>query len=404
MNRTILFSLTMLFLAACFTGSVASPPIEQPSAPIEVTLSIFADLATATPPSPTAPPGILLQAATVPPERIFIATPTFAPDPERLGPQFPPNINPLTGLPVEDPAVLERRPIIAKISNAPPLVRPQSGIGAADHVFEHYTEGGLTRFSAVFLSQAPLRVGSIRSARLIDHQLMTMYGALLIFSGTSIGVGEILRSSDYYDRAYQGTLYGLPYYWRDEDIEVPHNMFANAAAIWERAARDGHQQRQPLEGLTFTVAPPANMTGPANEIDLRYRATRVRWRFDPEAGLYLRSADGLGHYDFNTMTQISAANVVVLYADHYFTDIIESQWQNSISFSIEIALWGEGDAEVFRDGRAYRAQWRRYQPDDLITLYDLEGQPLPLKPGSTWFQVFPLPEQQNPIEEWLTVS
>jgi hypothetical protein len=93
-----------------------------------------------------------------------------------------PNLNALTGLTVPDASVLERRPLVVKISNAPALVRPQAGISAADIVYEHYTEGGLTRFSAVFYSQAPQRVGSIRSARLIDNQLVPMYNGLLAFS------------------------------------------------------------------------------------------------------------------------------------------------------------------------------------------------------------------------------
>src|SRR5690606_7442224 len=105
-----------------------------------------------------------------------------------LGPvNFPPDVNPLTGLSVDDPAVLQRRPVLVKISNAPPLVRPQHGIGQADLVFEHYAEGGLTRFSAIFYSQLPRQAGSIRSARLIDYELVEMYKALLAYSGASNG-------------------------------------------------------------------------------------------------------------------------------------------------------------------------------------------------------------------------
>src|SRR5690554_6309566 len=59
----------------------------------------------------------------------------------RYGPAY----NPLTGLEVDDPALLQRRPLAAKISNAPEIVRPQAGISQADMVFEHYTEGSLTR-------------------------------------------------------------------------------------------------------------------------------------------------------------------------------------------------------------------------------------------------------------------
>ena len=73
---------------------------------------------------------------------------TTVENPAAIGPDhFAAGINPLTGQPVADPASLNRRPLLVKISNAPPLVRPQAGIGAADLVFEHYAEGGLTRFS-----------------------------------------------------------------------------------------------------------------------------------------------------------------------------------------------------------------------------------------------------------------
>src|SRR5574341_1606427 len=90
--------------------------------------------------------------------------PTIVTVPGAIGPDnFPTDVNPLTGLPVDNPAVLNRRPMVVKISNAPPLVRPQAGIGEADLVYEHYAEGGLTRFSAIFYSHAPERVGSIRS-------------------------------------------------------------------------------------------------------------------------------------------------------------------------------------------------------------------------------------------------
>ncbi|MBZ0307222.1 MAG: DUF3048 domain-containing protein, partial [Anaerolineae bacterium] len=118
--------------------------------------------------------------------------------PGAIGPDhFAADVNPLTGLVVEDPTVLERRPLVVKISNAPPLVRPQAGIGEADLVFEHYAEGGVTRFSAIFYTHTPTRVGSIRSARLIDYELVPMYQGMLAFSGASLGVDKRIYGSEY---------------------------------------------------------------------------------------------------------------------------------------------------------------------------------------------------------------
>jgi hypothetical protein len=344
-----------------------------------------------------------------------------------IGPfEFPDIVNPLTGLPVDDPAILNRFPIVTKISNAPPLVRPQSGIGEADIVFEHYAEGGLTRFSAIFYGNAPTRVGSIRSARLIDHELTPMFDGMLAFSGASIGVEKYIYGSDdvnarmpgsevvaparyippseYAERAYKGVLYGRPYYWRDESIPVPHNMFVNIAALWELAASQGFARRPRLQGLAFHPDPPPDNSGTADMIDLRYRATRVRWEYNPETGLYYRFADGIGHFDANTQQQITAANVVILYAEHTDTEIIESQWQGSISYSVQIAVWGENDVILFRDGLRYDGRWVRTVREDIIALRTYDGEILYLKPGNTWFQIVREPEQQNPAEEWLNVE
>jgi hypothetical protein len=326
-------------------------------------------------------------------------------NPNAIGPNgFPLGINPLTGQVVADPANLNRRPLVVKISNAPPLVRPQAGIGAADLVFEHYAEGGLTRFSAVFYGDAPDRVGSIRSARLIDYELVPMVKGLLAFSGASIGVEDLLNTSDFSDRLYKGVLYGLPYYWRDEEIEVPHNMFMNPNALWELAAEEGLNQRPDLNGMAFLEAAPPGQTGDVTDIDIRYRATRVLWKYDVALGRYKRFADGEPHFDINTDTQITASNVVVIYADHTFTDIVESEFQGSKSYSIEIKLWFEGEATLFRDGKRYDGHWVRPTREDLISLRTDDGQMLYLKPGKTWFQVVRPPDQQNPDEEWVRVE
>jgi hypothetical protein len=309
-------------------------------------------------------------------------------------------INPLTGLSVEA-AVLARRPVVVKISNAPALVRPQAGISAADLVYEHYVEGGLTRFSAVFYSQAPQRVGSIRSARLIDNQLVPMYDALLAFSGASIGVEQILYGSDYAARTYKGVLYGRPYYWRDESIATPHNMFLNLAALWSLAAQEGMNSAPNLSGMTFDAQVPAGSAGAVSSIDVRYVSTRAQWQYDAASATYLRFSDGAAHTDANTSALVSAANVIVIYAQHSDTDIVESVFNDVTSYSIDINLMGAGDALLFRDGQRYECRWQRPTRDTRLTLVTLDGQPLALRPGNTWFQMVRLAEQMNPDNEWV---
>lgn len=313
-----------------------------------------------------------------------------------------PGVNPLTGLPFADAAIAQRRPMIVTISNAPALVRPQAGLSAADLVYEHYVEGGLTRFSAVFYSQSPERVGSIRSARLINDQLVPMYGGLLAFSGASIEVEQILFGADYAQRTYKGTLYDQ-LYWRDETIPMPHNMFLNTAALWTLAAQEGYgvSDASALAGMTFDDAPLAGESGSANVIDVRYIGTRLYWTYDPSAGRYARVTDDAPHLDANTGAQITAANVVILYADHQETDIVESEWNGVVSYGLAINLLGEGDAILFRDGQVYGCRWVRQQRDGVLVLVDANGARLPLRSGNTWFQVVRQPAQMDTDTEWV---
>jgi hypothetical protein len=346
-------------------------------------------------------------------------------------------INPLTGLAVADTAQLNRRPIVVKISNSPALVRPQSGLSVADLVFEHYTEVGITRFSAIFYTNAPQRVGSIRSARLIDYELVPMYHGLLAFAGVSIGVDKriygseavietlcsaredkeqcraeadaigpagFVPPSDFVDRAYKGVLFGAPYFFRDETIPVPHNLFANLEALWRLADTDGNGGRPDLHGMAFHETPQGTPTGSGVYAQIRYQTTLAEWHYDAATGRYYRSTDGQRHFDANTEEQITAANVVIVYAGHYLTDIIESQFQDTIHWSAQITVWPEGDAIILRDGVRYEGRWLRPTRHDLMTFETVDGELLYLKPGNTWFQLVRTPEQMNPETEWVIVE
>lgn len=317
------------------------------------------------------------------------ATPTLE---NAIGPYtYPVGFNPLTGLPLDDPARQSFRPVAVKISNAPPLVRPQAGIGQADVVFEHYTEGSLTRFTALFLSELPRRVGSIRSARLIDVEIPEMFESYLVYSGASQGVRDRIEATAFAPRAFYGVEVGSPVYYRDPALPIPHNLFADLVAMHERAARLGvNTPPAPnYSALAFSPDPPPG-GAPATRIDLGYAVSGVFYRYDAAAGAYWRWTDGEPHYDVNTDRQLSAANVVVLYANHTLTDIVESEWQGSVSYSIEIQLWGQGRAVVFRDGLRYDGMWERLRAEEMFLLRGADGAILRLRPGVTFFQLVPL--------------
>jgi hypothetical protein len=306
-------------------------------------------------------------------------------------PAFAPGINPLTGLPLDETRSFSFPPLIVKVSNAPDVVRPQAGIGMADVVFEHYAEGGLTRFSAIYYSELPARIGSVRSARLIDNELTPMFGALLAYSGASPGTEAVLSAADYAPRLFSGYYLGAPFFVRDFTIAAPNNLFIDPAQIWAAAQADGYTSAPDLRGWVFAFDPPPGESGPAAVLDMQYTDNRVSWAYDEALALYRRSDDGLPHSDALTGMQVAASTVVVLYADHLPTTIEEGVWNGQPYYGIDIVLSGEGQAIALRNGRQYPLTWRRAEREGLLTLWTADGQPFALKPGKTWFQVFPPP-------------
>jgi hypothetical protein len=371
--------LRLLVLSVC-VASACAPPHETP------TLT----------PAPTA----AQRAAAPPVTPMLLAEPVPPRDGAgRIAPPAPPPMpetNPLTGLPAAAPA---GQPLLVKVSNAPPIVRPQAGLAAADVVFEHYAEAGLTRFSAVFLSSFPARVGSVRSARLIDDSLTVMFGARLVFSGASVGVDGVLTNAPYAPALFRAIAFPEPYTWRDEAIDVPHNLFVNAAAI---AALGPAGPLSPLSGWAFDAAAPAGP--PARVLGIRYATTRADWAYDPASGGYLRFTDGLPHLDANTGAQLRADNVLVVHARHRLSDIVESMWGDVPTYSLQIDLETDGPLLLARDGVWQAGYWVRPPDGGLMRLITPDGRPLALRPGTTWVQVLPLREQMNLNIEAVTVA
>jgi len=69
--------------------------------------------------------------------------------------QHAPVVNPLTGLPVQDPTLLDFPAALVSVSHFPPTARPQAGLSYSPFVFEVYITEGATRFLATFYGELP---------------------------------------------------------------------------------------------------------------------------------------------------------------------------------------------------------------------------------------------------------
>jgi len=331
------------------------------------------------------------------------ATPTETPSPELVSnfidPSTSTDLCPLTGLKVDDPSVLERPPLAIKVSNYPPLVRPQAGLDKADVIFEHYAEGNLTRFTALFLSQDAGKVGSVRSARLLDLEIPAMFHSILAFSGASGGVKQVFRDSDIFGQVVSpdfGVSVGSPgsavfYRIPQEGKLFEHTMFTDTPTLWQYAAdKLNYSGRREIKGWFFSEEPPLGGQ-PATRISIPYAPGSIvsEYAYDAGQDVYLRSVTGEPHCEELSGEQLRFRNVIVIYAHHVETDILEDTW-GSGHYSIQIQLWGEGPLRIFRDGQMFDGKWVRPDRWDLVRFVDGKGNPIPLKPGNTFIQMVPL--------------
>jgi hypothetical protein len=348
--------------------------------------------ATATP-SPVAP--------TATPTETPTPEPSLTPSPEVVAATPPPpDVNPLTGLKVDDPAELDKIPVAVKVSNSPET-RPQSGLGAADLVFEHYTESAYsrTRFTGVFYGQNPAQVGSVRSGRLIDLEIPAMYHAIFGYSGSSAGVKERIRTSDLFPDRIAAPDFGVgqPVFYRvpQQGKAFEHTLFTSPERLRELAEDRGLNERPEYETyMAFSEnVPPGGE--PIENLAVQYSSGErftAEWAYDEEQGTWLRSISGTPHRDALTGEQITASNVILVFANHVNDNFWEEMHgpQSNWLLSIQIQVWGEGSVLVFRDGQMIPGMWHRKERDHMLTFTHGDGIPLPLKPGNSWIQLVPI--------------
>jgi len=323
-----------------------------------------------------------------------LPTDTPTPTPTQVGPvSYPEGFNPLTGLPYPNEEAMARRNLIVKISNFPPAVRPQTGVNLADVVYEVEAEGGVTRFAAIYRSNAPERVGSVRSARLVDMELVMMYSALLAYAGTSEPIQQLIMSSDWVFQAFsplKGDNCENAGFCRDErrpGVDFEHTLFLDTTVLYDLATRRNVNTGMRARGFAFSEVPDPDGS-PANDIYIDWwDQANARWQYQPDSGRYVRFTDGVPHFDAGDGEQIWADNLVVIEVPHVRRPDLFPEGANYESIGIE--LWDQGRAYVMRDGVVYQGFWRRQDdnPGSALQLLYGNNTPIMLKPGRTWVSV-----------------
>jgi len=288
---------------------------------------------------------------------------------------------PLTGLPIEDEAQLNRRVIGVKIDNFPDA-RPQSGLNAAEAVYEVLVEGGLTRFLAVFHTSDVDYLGPMRSARPTDATIMKPLGGAFATSGASNWVRRHIASE-----GVEMLGEGASKAFRIKSRWAPHNLYVDTNLVREGADENDVADDPPPALWAYGALP--DDAEPAEEVTMTFSDwPGPTWTWDGSA--YERSIgddpDVLIDKEEEEEGAITFDGVVVLRVSQYRARPRRPSDGKSVPASETV---GSGEALVFAQGKVAEGTWQRQTTADVIELVTASGDPLAIPPGRYWIALVP---------------
>ncbi|MGY2001756.1 DUF3048 domain-containing protein [Blastococcus sp. SYSU DS1024] len=307
---------------------------------------------------------------------------TPAAAPVTTTPPPPPVLWPLTG--VDSGGADVYRPALAvKIENSVDA-RPQTGLGAADMVWEQLVEGGIPRYVAVYHSTVPAEIGPVRSVRPMDAAIAAPLRGLFAFSGGQRPFVDAVAASGLQvvsQDAGAGGFHRLP------GRSAPHNTYADPHALLAQA--DPAHAKPPAGQFLLARTPEeagAVVAGvPTGVVDLKLSGiSRPRWTWSPPDGRWVRAETGAPAVEADG-TPLRATNVVVLRVE-----VVNTAFTDPAGNPVpETVLVGGGEALVATGGRTLAATWSKRAPTDPVALTGPDGNPVFLAPGTTWVELVP---------------
>ncbi|WP_341300553.1 DUF3048 domain-containing protein [Lysinibacillus sp. FSL H8-0500] len=292
--------------------------------------------------------------------------------------QQPTYTAPLTGEAVQQE--ITQRPIMVTINNHP-AARPQSGLAAADIIYEMLAEGDVTRFLAIYQSELPEKVGPVRSARSYFIDIAKGYDAFYIAHGYSPEAKTMLENhvvDNINGMAYDGTLFK-----RSRDRVAPHNSYIASENIIKGAEMVGASMNYSKKVLqAFYESDEHGKIGiETSQIDVYYGNNNDfhnSYVYDHQSNHYKRQSAGVDTKDMLTGETLALANVLFFEMNHRTLDNVGRQ---------AIDLTSGGNAYVFQNGYLREVKWANV--DGIPMAVEQSGEPVKLMPGKSWIHFVP---------------
>lgn len=282
------------------------------------------------------------------------------------------NPNPLTGLEKDAGYPYGQRPIAVMVNNISDSL-PQSGIGGADLIYEIVTEGGITRFLAVYsdISKAGGYIGPVRSARDQHLQLVLPFSPLMVHIGSSNTARDLLETYHYSDKDLDGNPSTVrdAAFWLDEERHesrlIEHCWYTSpqliSAGIEKYKLSASCEEYDPIFHFrSYKEAPRSLAISGAENLHLQFSSTYYSdFSYDAVSGLYQKSQQGEPQIDALTGQQLSFTNLIVL-----FTEITTQP--NGVLSEVDYRYGGVG--YYFSNGSYEPIRWAKGSPEDPLKI------------------------------------
>lgn len=290
--------------------------------------------------------------------------------------------SPVTGLPLEDPELGERRVLAVKIDNHPRAV-PQSGVDQADLVIEILVEG-VTRWLTLWQESDSEYLGPMRSGRPTDSIILAgLNTPTFARSGAQQWVQAVAALKD----IHQIGEIGPPSTFRIRGRSAPHNLYVNTIELRTVADSRGHSDEAPPPLWSFGPMPEG--ADPASQVTIRFSGNPVTWDWDSATGGWLRTAYGgesMYRDEDGTESRVSVPVLIALHVEQYVEHPPPGWTGQSLPSSRTI---GSGAALVFADGKVTEGSWERAEESEWFTLTYENGETMQVPPGRSWVSLVP---------------
>ena len=248
-----------------------------------------------------------------------------------------------------------------------------AGLDEAHIVYEALVEANITRLLAIFDSKTKLdKIGPVRSARNYFMDWAEEYSGVYMHVGGSPQALRVINDYDFVNIDQIGA--GEIYFWRDDNLIAPHNVFTSFSNI----LRIGEIKDVPNIKQDFSFWNFVNEEAVEDLVNFSINISnsyyKIDWKFNHSLGYYQRWQGGDKKVT-HTGKQVRANNIIIQEVEMFFID------EERRGIDAESG----GKVTIFNHLGQQNGIWQK--KNGRTVFVNEEGNELKLVPGVTWVEI-----------------